>query len=68
MLVALTEVGAPAKVYGVTGVVAAELGPVPLALVATMVKVYVAPLVSPDTVQVSPVVVHVNDPGEDVAV
>jgi len=45
-----------------------EAGPVPAALVAVTLKEYEVPLVSPDTVQVRPVVVQVKDPGLEVTV
>jgi hypothetical protein len=48
--------------------VALEFGPDPLALVAATSKVYEVPLVRPLTVQVSPEVVQVKPPGEDVTV
>jgi hypothetical protein len=46
---ATTDVGAPGAVgaAGVTGLDGAEAGPVPTALMAVTVKVYVRPFVSP---------------------
>ena len=50
--VAVTPVGAPGTVgaVGVTALDGEEADPVPMALVADTVKVYVVPLVSPGTV------------------
>ncbi|MBK6602781.1 MAG: hypothetical protein IPG28_14835 [Betaproteobacteria bacterium] len=68
--VAVTAVGAPGTVAGVTAADAADAGPVPTALVAVTVNVYAVPLVRPDTV----IDVHgavqlpVKLPGLDVAV
>jgi len=68
--VAVTPIGAPGVVPGVSGPVAAlPPGPGPFALVATTVKTYAVPLVRPLTVQlVSVVVVHVAAPGDVVTV
>jgi hypothetical protein len=46
---AITEVGEPGTPAGVTAFDAAEAGLFPVALVATTVKVYAVPLVSPGT-------------------
>jgi hypothetical protein len=48
--VAVTPVGAPGNVLGVTAFDGADAGPVPVALVAETVKVYVVPFVKPVTV------------------
>jgi hypothetical protein len=48
--VAVPIVGAPGTVAGVTLLDAADAGPVPIALVAVTVKVYVVPFVKPVTV------------------
>ena len=65
-----TEVGAPGTVEGVTADEALEDAEVPIALIATTVKVYVVPLVSPVKVQLKLVVfVHPDGGvtlGEDV--
>ena len=45
--IAVTPVGAPGTVTGITGLDGAEAGPVPTALVAVTVKVYAVPLVKP---------------------
>jgi hypothetical protein len=67
--VALTPVGAPGTVAGVTGEEATEAAPVPIELVAVTVNVYGVPLVRPvTTADVAPVVLAVNPPGEDVTV
>ena len=47
---ALTEVGAPGTVAGVTELEAEEATPVPTAFVAVTVKVYAVPFVKPVTV------------------
>ena len=47
--VAVTAVGAPGTVAGVTAADAADAGPVPTALVAVTVNVYAVPLASPGT-------------------
>ena len=47
--VALTPLGAPGTVLGVTAVVALEAVPLPALLVALTVKVYAVPLVRPVT-------------------
>lgn len=54
--VAMTPVGAPGTVRGVTAPEAADAGPVPALLAAVTVKVYAVPLESPETVQVVAVV------------
>ena len=68
--VALTPVGAPRTVLGVTAADGAEaaLGPAPL--LATTVKVYGVPLVKPVTVQLNGPLLqaHVLLPGLEVAV
>ena len=46
---AVTAVGAPGTVAGVTAADAADAGPVPTALVAVTVNVYAVPLASPGT-------------------
>jgi hypothetical protein len=68
--VAVTPVGAPGTVAGATEFDGAEAGPVPTALVAVTVKVYVVPLVSPVTVALVPLplAVAVRPPGDDVTV
>jgi hypothetical protein len=67
--VAVTAVGVPGTVAGVTAVEAADAGPVPTLLVAVTVNVYAVPLVNPVTVAVSaPVVVAVRPPGLEVTV
>ena len=53
---------------GVTALDAADGAPVPAALVADTVNVYVVPLVSPVTVQTDAAQVPVLPSGEDVAV
>ena len=68
--VALTAVGAPGTVIGVTAVDGADAGPGPTLFVATTANVYAVPLVSPVTV----IDVHgamqlaAKLPGSDVAV
>jgi len=67
--VALTAVGAPGTVIGVTGSEAVEVTESPAALVAVTVKVYAVPFVRPVTVtEVSPVVVADAPAGDDVTV
>ena len=69
--VAMTLVGAPGTVAGVTAADGADAGPVPTTLAAVTVKVYAVPLVSPVTVAVVVVpfgVVAVKLPGEEVTV
>jgi hypothetical protein len=66
--VALTAVGAPGTVDGVTAAEADEAAPVPDAFVAVTVNVYEVPFVRPVTVHDVDAVVHVNEPGEDVTV
>ncbi len=61
---ALTAVGAPGTVAGVTAAEAAEAGPGPFPFVARTVNVYGVPFARPLTVQPSaPVVPHVAPPG-----
>ena len=68
--VAVTPVGAPGTVAGVTGADGSEAAPVPTPLVAVTVKVYEVPLVRPLTVQESGPLdqVQVLESGEDVTV
>ena len=67
--VALTPVGAPGLVAGVTALDAVDALPAPAPLVATTVNVYGVALVKPTTVQlVPPLVVHVLAPGDEVTV
>ncbi|MBK7743707.1 MAG: hypothetical protein IPI40_08510 [Betaproteobacteria bacterium] len=68
--VAVTAVGAPGTVAGVTAADAADAGPVPTALVAVTVNVYAVPLARPDTVidAHGAVQLPVKLPGLDVAV
>ena len=56
---AVTDVGLPGTVRGVTGAEGALAGPLPAALAAVTVKVYAVPLVSPVTVQVVAAAEHV---------
>ena len=63
-LVPATPVGAPG-VPSVIELEAAEAGPVPMALVAVTVKVYVVPFVSPVIVQGDAAQLTVSPPGED---
>jgi len=63
---ALTPVGAPGTVRGVTELLGAEFGPSPAAFCADTTKVYAVPLVSPGTVHDVVVVVQVKLPGVDV--
>ena len=67
---AVTPVGAPGTVAGVTELDATEAVLVPTALVAVTVNVYDVPFVSPTTVAVSAPLVHVPvaPPGLAVAV
>jgi hypothetical protein len=67
---ALTPVGAPGTVTGVTEFDAADAGPLPTELVAVTVKVYAVPLVSPVTVALValPPAVAVWPPGDAVTV
>ena len=58
----------PPDACGVTADEAAEAAELPATFAATTVKVYPVPLVSPATVQLVEDVVHVNPPGDDVAV
>ena len=63
--VAVTLVGAPGNVAGVTEFDGLDGEPVPSPLVAVTVNVYEVPLVRPGTVQLSaPLVVHILLPGE----
>jgi hypothetical protein len=67
LAVADPMVGALGTAAGTAPEDAADAGPVPMALVAVTVKVYVVPLVRPDTVHVvAPVVVQTLPPGEEV--
>jgi hypothetical protein len=67
---AVTLVGAPGSVAGVTGLVASEAGPAPRALIATTVNVYATPLLRPLTVVVvvSALTGTLCPPGEAVTV
>jgi hypothetical protein len=65
---ALTAVGAPGSVAGVTLFDAAEAGPVPTLLVAATVHVYAVPFVSPVTVSGLAAPLLVTAPGLHVAV
>jgi hypothetical protein len=65
---AVTAVGAPGIVAGVTALLLADADPVPKALVAVTEKVYEVPLVSPVTMQAVAAVVQVRPPGLDVTV
>ena len=66
--VAVTPVGAPGMVTGVTEEEAEDADELPAAFIATTVKVYAVPFDSPVTVAVVPVTVAVNPPGLDVTV
>jgi acyl-coenzyme A thioesterase PaaI-like protein len=66
--VALTAVGAPGTVDGVTAAEAIEAAPVPETFVAVTVNVYEVPFVRPATVHDVVAVVHVNEPGVEVTV
>ena len=69
--VAFAPVGAPGTVAdadGITGVEAADAGPVPTPFVAVTVKVYDVPSVRPVTVTGLVVFIAVNPPGDDVTV
>ncbi len=68
--VADAPVGASGMVIGVTALDGIDAGPVPAALVAVTVNVYVVPLARPENVAVvtSPAVVAVRPPGLDVTV
>ena len=67
--VAVTLVGAPGTVVGVTDAEAAEAALAPAALVALSVKVYAVPFVKPVTMQdVAPVVEQVLAPLVEVTV
>jgi hypothetical protein len=63
-----TPVGTPGTVAGTTDADALDAEPVPALFVAVTVNVYEVPLVRPLTVQLVIVVVHVNQPGDDVTV
>jgi hypothetical protein len=68
---AVTPVGAPGTVAGVTDAEGAEAGPVPTAFDAVTVKVYAVPFASPLTVAVVVVpfgVVAAEPPGDAVTV
>ena len=65
---AVTAVGAPGVVRGVTAAEAADADPLPATFLAFTVNVYGAPLVRPDTVQDKPAVVQELLPGDAVAV
>jgi hypothetical protein len=65
---AVTLVGAPGIVAGVTAAEADEATELPTAFVATTVKVYAVPFVKPVTVIGVPVPVSVKPPGEEVTV
>jgi hypothetical protein len=66
--VAVTPVGGPGTVTGVTEFDGAEAGPAPAALLATTVNVYEVPLVSPVTIAVValPPTLAVRPPGDAV--
>jgi hypothetical protein len=66
--VAVPIVGAPGTTLGVTLLLEPLADPVPNALVAVTVKVYVVPTVRPDTVIGLAAPVPVMPPGLDVAV
>ena len=66
--VAVTAVGAPGSMPGVTLLDAPEAGPVPAALVAVTVNVYVVPLARFCTIIVVPVPGVVCPPGDVVTV
>ena len=67
--VAETDVGGPGTIaIGTTLLEAAEAGPVPAALVAFTVNVYVVPLVRPVTTSGLPGPEAVTPPGLEVAV
>ncbi len=66
--VAVTPVGAPGTVTGVTEADDAEAVLVPAAFVAVTVTVYAVPLVNPVIVQPVVAVVQVAPPGDAVAV
>ena len=58
----------PPEAWGITTDEAAEAAELPATFVATTENVYPVPLVRPETVQVVEDVVHVNPPGDEVAV
>jgi hypothetical protein len=64
--VAVTEVGAPGVVAGMTVADGLEAAVVPSPLVALTVKVYDVPFVRPETVQLVPAVEQVKPPGLEV--
>jgi len=67
--VAITAVGAPGTVLGVTAALSNDAGEVPTTLVAVTVNVYAVPLTRPETVAVvAPVVLTVAPSGEAVTV
>jgi len=67
--VAVTAVGAPGTVLGVTAALATDAGEVPTLLVAVTVNVYEVPLVNPATVaDVPTIVVAVAPPGDAITV
>jgi hypothetical protein len=67
--VAVTAVGAPGTVLGVTAALGKEASELPAALAAVSVNVYAVPLVRPVTVAVvAPVVLTVAPSGEAVTV
>jgi hypothetical protein len=65
---ALTFVGNPGVVAGVTDAEGSLAAPVPATLVAVTVNVYAVPLVRPDTMIGDDAPVAVNPPGDDVTV
>jgi hypothetical protein len=65
---AVTDVGAPGVVAGVTELEAAEAVLVPIAFVAVTVNVYAVPLTSPVIVIGEPLLVAVKPPVLDVTV
>jgi hypothetical protein len=68
--VAVTAVGAPGTVDGVTEFDGDEVGPLPMTLVAVTVNVYAVPFVRPDTVAVVvlPFTLARRPPGDEVTV
>jgi len=64
----VTPCGGPGGPFGVTGVEAVDGAPVPAEFVAFTENVYAVPSVSPPTLQVSRLVVHVLLSGADVTV
>ena len=63
-----TPVGTLGTVAGTTDAEALDAEPVPALFVAVTENVYEVPFVRPVTVHVVVVVVHVNEPGDDVTV